>query len=95
MGYRHDRNEEEQIPFELERSIPITPRTFFKDYTDTLVRQLLEQHPAATLRELCEHVRREHNLTVSISSMHRALQRLGLCHRGKKQATEVTHRPAF
>ncbi|MBW4594464.1 MAG: hypothetical protein KME46_16530 [Brasilonema angustatum HA4187-MV1] len=42
------------------------------------MQQLVDEQPDALLEELCERLAKRNGITVSISTMHRAVQRLGL-----------------
>lgn len=41
-----------------------------------ILKQLLQKHPDATLAELCEQFAEQTQITVSVSTMHRAVQQL-------------------
>lgn len=42
------------------------------------VQQLVDEQPDALLEELCERLEKRNGITVSVPTMHRAVQRLGL-----------------
>jgi hypothetical protein len=73
--YLQARNTVEQLPFHLFISLPKKERLLNAEFLQYVYR-LAQEHPAASLRELCELVRQERGLTVSISSMSRAKQRI-------------------
>ena len=85
-SYLHAHNpvlELEEVRFELHKSLP-QAKPLFKKENLLLVRRLIEQHPKATLQQLCEMVQREKGFRVYTSSMHRAQMRLGLRRKERK-----------
>lgn len=76
----HGRNSVKQIAFELAKSLPKT-RPLWSAERLRLVRRLAERKPKATLKELCERMQEEQRITVSISSMARAVKRLNPAHK--------------
>jgi transposase len=59
---------------------------------DTLVRQLVRDNTDITLEELCAHVAAERGIRVSVATMCRVLQRLGLP-RKKSRSTPASATP--
>ncbi len=77
-GYLRDRNSVDAITFELDKPLPRTPPLSYSDEDDlVLVQSLLKKHPDATLKRLCGYLHTEYHITVTISNMSRAVQRLG------------------
>jgi transposase len=56
---------------------------------DTLVRRVVHDNPDVTLEELCTHVADERGVRVSVATMCRVLQRLGLP-RKKRRSTPAS-----
>lgn len=54
---------------------------------EQLVRQLVEQHNDATLKELCQSLHAQAGIQVAVSTLHNYLKRLGLT-RKKKPSTD-------
>jgi transposase len=73
--YSRSRNSVKQIPFELAKSLS-KMRPLWSGERFRYVRLLTDRKPNTTLKELCEQMRVEQGLSVSISSMSRALKRL-------------------
>jgi transposase len=78
----------EVLRYVVTRMLPKNEAILKRENLD-LVRKLVQQHPTATLRELCGELRREYNLTMSITSMSRALKRLGLEHKQRGAALSI------
>jgi hypothetical protein len=76
VTYSHDRNTVEGVPFEflkpMPQMIPLRQRL-----TPDVLRQIIEQHPKATLVELCERARQEYRVALSFTSMSRLLRQVG------------------
>lgn len=73
--YSRSRNSANQITFELARSLPKL-RLLWNAERLQFVRRLIKRNPNATLRELCEELRLQQGLSVSISSMSRAIRKI-------------------
>ena len=50
----------------------------------TVVEQLVNDQPDALLSELCERLAQKTEVSVSVATMHRAVQRLGLSYKKKR-----------
>jgi site-specific DNA recombinase len=73
--YSRSHNSVNQITFEIAKSLPKL-RPLWTEERLRVVRRLIKRKPNAKLRELCEWVRVEQGISVSISNMSRALRKL-------------------
>jgi site-specific DNA recombinase len=78
----------EVLRFEVTRPLPKNEPILKRENLD-LIRKLVKRHPTATLRELSDELRREYDLTMSVTSMSRALRRLGLEHKQRGLALSL------
>jgi transposase len=80
-SYSQDRNDD--IFFELLKAMPGNPIPLRQQIRPELLHRLIEQHPSATLQQLCELVKLKSGVSLSITSMSRLLRQQGLtCKRG-------------
>jgi site-specific DNA recombinase len=77
-----------RVYFEFVRLTPIRPFSIMSVEGLTIVRRLAEKLRGRTLQEWCDRVEKEHGVRVSLSSMDRALLRLGI------EASRISKRKA-
>jgi len=86
MAYRHSHNSVvDEVNFELLKPLPERPSPLHQQLTPELLRSLIEQRPSATLKQLCEQVKSEYGVVLSVTSMSRLLIRQGLTKRSRRQ----------
>jgi hypothetical protein len=87
-NYRYGRNsvdDDLDVFFELLKAMPENPIPLHQQITRELLYRLIEQHPGATLQQLCELVKLEFGVSLSITSMSRLLRQQGLTCRARQQ----------
>src|SRR5581483_9939697 len=84
--YHHGRNPAGYVCFELRTPLPGTGPLFTDDDL-RFIRRLAKDHPRLTLKEMCDRLRQERSVAVSITSISRALIRMGLSHKVRRSIT--------
>jgi transposase len=78
----------EVLRYEVTRPLPKNEPILKRENLD-VVRTLVQRQPTATLKQLSDELRRVYGLTMSVTSMSRALKRLGVEH--KQRGAAVSH----
>jgi hypothetical protein len=77
-SYSCDPNPVGEISFKLERLLPPAPIPLNEVLGSSLLNRLVAGHPHYTLQQLCLQACIDYGLTISTTSMCRALKRVGL-----------------
>lgn len=75
----------DEVSFELLKLLPERSIPLHQQLTAELLRNLVEQQPSANLKQLCEQVKSEYGVVLSVTSMSRLLIRQGLTKRSRRQ----------
>lgn len=84
-SYSEDRNPVDDILFELLKDMPEVLPPLREQLSSELLRDVVRQHPKATLIELCQMVEHEHGIELSTTSMSRLLREQGLTCKARRQ----------
>ena len=87
--YRHGHNAADDTFFELLKAMPKSPNPLHQQLTPELLHRLIRQHSGDTLQQLCEQVKLESGVSLSITSMSRLLRRNGLTCKARRQLQVV------
>ena len=82
--YRRGHSSVDEVSFELLKLLPQRPSSLHQQLTAELLRSLVEQRPSATLKQLCEQVKSEYGVVLSVTSMSRLLIRQGFTKRSRQ-----------
>lgn len=83
--YTCARNPALESTFEILKLLPEVPPTLYEQLDSITLQRLVESHPNATLQQLCEVVKEERGMVLSPQSMCKALLRVGLSRRARRQ----------
>jgi hypothetical protein len=84
-GYPNAHNSVSNVSFQFLKAMPETPPPLHLQLDSEYLAHLVQQHPTATLRELCDIVLRERGLTISPQTLCKLLIRAGLSRQARRQ----------
>jgi len=84
-GYSEDRNSVDDVSFELLKGMPENQIPLRQWLKPEQLHRLIEQYPRASLKQLCEQVRLELGVSLSITSMSRLLREQDLSYEARQQ----------
>ena len=76
--------------FVLSKSLPEKPVPLYQQLNSVLLYRLVKEQPHATLKELCQRLKREQHITLSTTSMSRELRRIGLTAKARHKLSKET-----
>lgn len=87
-GYPYGHSPVTEITFELIKPLPTVTIPLRERLDLFFIRNLVQQNPQASLRELCGQIEQATKISVSIQSMSRILTRMGLSHKARRHLSK-------
>jgi hypothetical protein len=90
IDYQDARNSSDGFSFELVRLLPSQLLPLRERLDLALLRTLVDDRPGASLKLLCSQVKSSQGIDLSVTSMSRALRRIGLSYKSRLQLGQAT-----